>query len=55
MDYEGKLRRVCDKHDTKFIEYRPQTGSWVFRVGARHILHTHTHKHMYIAISLAER
>ncbi|KAM3955014.1 nuclear pore complex protein Nup98-Nup96-like, partial [Aphomia sociella] len=32
MDYEGKLRRVCDKHDTKFIEYRPQTGSWVFRV-----------------------
>ncbi|XP_041983346.1 nuclear pore complex protein Nup98-Nup96 isoform X2 [Aricia agestis] len=32
MDYEGKLRRVCDKYDTKFIEYRPQTGSWVFRV-----------------------
>ncbi|KAL4706677.1 hypothetical protein ACJJTC_004129, partial [Scirpophaga incertulas] len=32
MDYESKLRRVCDKHDTKFIEYRPQTGSWVFRV-----------------------
>ncbi|XP_059050286.1 nuclear pore complex protein Nup98-Nup96 [Achroia grisella] len=32
MDYEAKLRRVCDKHDTKFIEYRPQTGSWVFRV-----------------------
>ncbi|XP_037293969.1 nuclear pore complex protein Nup98-Nup96 isoform X2 [Manduca sexta] len=32
MDYEGKLRRVCDKHDTKFIEYRPQTGSWVFKV-----------------------
>ncbi|CAG4952665.1 unnamed protein product [Parnassius apollo] len=32
MDYEGKLRRVCEKHDTKFIEYRPQTGSWVFRV-----------------------
>ncbi|CAK1554264.1 unnamed protein product [Leptosia nina] len=32
MDYEGKLRRVCDKYDTKFIEYRPQTGSWVFKV-----------------------
>ncbi|VVD00738.1 unnamed protein product, partial [Leptidea sinapis] len=32
MDYEGKLRRVCDKYDTKFIEYRPETGSWVFRV-----------------------
>ena len=32
MEYETKLRRVCDKHNTKFIEYRPQTGSWVFRV-----------------------
>ncbi|KAJ8704846.1 hypothetical protein PYW08_012166 [Mythimna loreyi] len=32
MEYESKLRRVCDKHNTKFIEYRPQTGSWVFRV-----------------------
>lgn len=32
MDYEGKLRRACYKHDTKFIEYRPETGSWVFRV-----------------------
>ncbi|XP_068627116.1 nuclear pore complex protein Nup98-Nup96 [Battus philenor] len=32
MDYEGKLRRVCDKHETKFIEYRPESGSWVFRV-----------------------
>lgn len=32
MNYEAKLRRVCDKHGTKFIEYRPETGSWVFRV-----------------------
>ncbi|XP_036674150.3 nuclear pore complex protein Nup98-Nup96 [Drosophila suzukii] len=32
MDWEGKLRRVCDKNDTRFIEYRPETGSWVFRV-----------------------
>lgn len=32
MDYEGKLRRVCDKYDTRFIEYRPETGSWVFKV-----------------------
>ncbi|GBP41819.1 Nuclear pore complex protein Nup98-Nup96 [Eumeta japonica] len=32
IDYEGKLKRVCEKHDTKFIEYRPETGSWVFRV-----------------------
>ncbi|XP_004537879.1 nuclear pore complex protein Nup98-Nup96 [Ceratitis capitata] len=32
MDWEGKLRRVCDRNDTRFIEYRPETGSWVFRV-----------------------
>lgn len=32
MDYESKLRSVCDKHDTKFLEYRPETGSWVFKV-----------------------
>jgi nuclear pore complex protein Nup98-Nup96 len=32
MDYEGKLRRVCAKLKTRFLEYRPQTGSWVFKV-----------------------
>lgn len=32
VDWEGKLRRVCDKNATRFIEYRPETGSWVFRV-----------------------
>lgn len=32
MDWEAKLRRVCDKNETRFIEYRPETGSWVFRV-----------------------
>jgi hypothetical protein len=32
LDYERKLRRVCNKHGTRFIEYRPQTGSWVFMV-----------------------
>lgn len=32
IDWEGKLRRVCDKNATRFIEYRPETGSWVFRV-----------------------
>lgn len=32
VDWEGKLRRVCDKNSTRFIEYRPETGSWVFRV-----------------------
>lgn len=32
MNYEWKLRAVCDKHDTRFVEYRPETGSWVFKV-----------------------
>lgn len=32
MDYEAKLRRACYKHETRFIDYRPETGSWVFRV-----------------------
>ncbi|XP_033208238.1 nuclear pore complex protein Nup98-Nup96-like isoform X2 [Belonocnema kinseyi] len=32
MNYEGKLRRVSDKHDTRFLEYRPETGSWIFKV-----------------------
>lgn len=32
MGYEEKLRRVSAKHDTKFLEYRPETGSWVFKV-----------------------
>lgn len=32
MNYEAKLRAVCDKHDTRFVEYRPETGSWVFKV-----------------------
>lgn len=32
MNYEAKLRRVCEKHDTKFLEYRPDTGSCVFKV-----------------------
>ncbi|XP_066587580.1 nuclear pore complex protein Nup98-Nup96 isoform X2 [Prorops nasuta] len=32
MNFEEKLRRVCAKHDTRFLEYRPETGSWVFKV-----------------------
>lgn len=32
MDYQDKLRRVCDKHGMRFVDYRPETGSWVFRV-----------------------
>lgn len=32
MNYEGKLRRVSAKHDTRFLEYRSETGSWVFKV-----------------------
>ncbi|XP_066999571.1 nuclear pore complex protein Nup98-Nup96 [Anabrus simplex] len=32
MNYEAKLQRVCAKLHTRFLEYRPQTGSWVFKV-----------------------
>ncbi|GLG96233.1 Nuclear pore complex protein Nup98-Nup96 [Gryllus bimaculatus] len=32
MRYEDKLQRVCAKLRTRFMEYRPQTGSWVFKV-----------------------
>jgi nuclear pore complex protein Nup98-Nup96 len=32
MDYDGKLRRVCAKRQTRFLEYRPETGSWLFKV-----------------------
>ncbi|KAL5281480.1 NUP98 family protein [Megaselia abdita] len=32
LDFEGKLRRICGKKGVRFIEYRPETGSWVFKV-----------------------
>lgn len=32
MNYEAKLRRICDKRNAKFLEYRPETGSCVFKV-----------------------
>jgi nuclear pore complex protein Nup98-Nup96 len=32
LDYESKLRIASAKHGTRFVEYRPQTGSWVFKV-----------------------
>lgn len=32
IDYEGTLRNACCKMNARFKEYRPQTGSWVFKV-----------------------
>ncbi|KAF4533303.1 hypothetical protein B566_EDAN004424 [Ephemera danica] len=32
MDYEAVLRRKCAKMGAQFIEYRPDTGSFVFKV-----------------------
>ncbi|KAK9511478.1 hypothetical protein O3M35_000124 [Rhynocoris fuscipes] len=32
MDYESKLARACARHGTNYVEYRPTTGSWVFKV-----------------------
>ena len=32
LHYEEKLRKICVKKGTKFLEYRPETGSCVFEV-----------------------
>lgn len=32
MRYEERLARAAHRLQAKFIEYRPDTGSWVFRV-----------------------
>ncbi|XP_074528013.1 nuclear pore complex protein Nup98-Nup96 isoform X2 [Halichoeres trimaculatus] len=32
MNYEGRLEKASRKQGAKFLEYRPETGSWVFEV-----------------------
>ena len=32
MGYEAKMRRICEKRGTRFLEYRPESGSCVFKV-----------------------
>ncbi|XP_061106548.1 nuclear pore complex protein Nup98-Nup96 isoform X2 [Conger conger] len=32
MNYEGRLENACRKQGARFLEYRPETGSWVFEV-----------------------
>ncbi|XP_023683557.2 nuclear pore complex protein Nup98-Nup96-like isoform X1 [Paramormyrops kingsleyae] len=32
MNYEGRLENVSRKQGARFLEYRPETGSWVFEV-----------------------
>ncbi|XP_068145955.1 nuclear pore complex protein Nup98-Nup96-like [Drosophila tropicalis] len=32
MNFEGRLRRANAESDARFLEYRPETGSWVFQV-----------------------
>lgn len=32
IGYEAKMRRICERRGTRFLEYRPESGSCVFRV-----------------------
>ncbi|TRY63912.1 hypothetical protein TCAL_05590 [Tigriopus californicus] len=32
MNYEERLQKACLKLGARFVEYRPETGSWVFKV-----------------------
>ncbi|KAF7286165.1 hypothetical protein GWI33_007127 [Rhynchophorus ferrugineus] len=32
MNFAEKLRKVTEKKNARFIDYRPETGSWVFKV-----------------------
>ena len=32
MRYEDRLARAAHRLQAKFVEYRPETGSWIFRV-----------------------
>lgn len=41
MNYEGRLEKASRKQGARFLEYRPETGSWVFEVSPSHT-HTHT-------------
>ena len=32
LNYEEKLQKACIKLGARFVEYRAETGSWVFKV-----------------------
>ncbi|XP_018331489.1 nuclear pore complex protein Nup98-Nup96 isoform X2 [Agrilus planipennis] len=32
INFVDKLQQICKKRNSKFMEYRPETGSWVFQV-----------------------
>lgn len=34
MNYEGRLEKASRKQGARFLEYRPETGSWVFEVSS---------------------
>lgn len=36
MNYEGRLEKASRKQGARFLEYRPETGSWVFEVSSSH-------------------
>lgn len=32
MDYDTTLRKACYKMEARFIDYIPESGSWIFKV-----------------------
>ena len=50
INYEGRLEAVSRKQGAQFKEYRPETGSWVFKVQSHNLLLTIVKSHKMFVI-----